>query len=158
MVANAQKLATIRTDMIGLNDIQNPFTVWLETLKQMAIELSKLANIKPIAITQEQQLANVRSGAASLKSQQLDLLARLDAEADPMNSFRLMAENLKSQQQGLLQSTGASYSPASTGSNGSIIVNVAGSVTSERDLVAAITQGLYSQQASGTPVLYSTVY
>jgi hypothetical protein len=37
-------------------------------------------------------------------------------------------------------------------------ISVAGSVTTERDLVAAITQGLYSQQASGTPVLYSTVY
>jgi len=39
-----------------------------------------------------------------------------------------------------------------------VTVNVQGSVTSERDLVAAITQGLYAQQASGTPVNYSTVY
>jgi hypothetical protein len=46
------------------------------------------------------------------------------------------------------------------GSSGGTVINVsvAGSVTSERDLVAAITQGLYSQQASGIPVLYSTVY
>jgi hypothetical protein len=47
MVANAQKLADIRGDMIGLNDIENPFTAWLETLKQMALELAKLANIRP---------------------------------------------------------------------------------------------------------------
>jgi hypothetical protein len=39
-----------------------------------------------------------------------------------------------------------------------VTVNVTGSVTTERDLVAAITQGLYAQQASGTPVNYSTVY
>ena len=39
-----------------------------------------------------------------------------------------------------------------------VTVNVTGSVTTERDLVAAITQGLYAQQASGTPVTYSTVY
>ncbi len=48
MVANAQKLAGLRGDMIGLNDIENPFTAWLETLKQMAAELAKLANIKPL--------------------------------------------------------------------------------------------------------------
>jgi len=40
----------------------------------------------------------------------------------------------------------------------SVTVNVTGSVTTERDLVAAITQGLYAQQASGTPVTYSTAY
>jgi len=40
----------------------------------------------------------------------------------------------------------------------SVTVNVTGSVTTERDLVAAITQGLYAQQASGTPVNYSTAY
>jgi hypothetical protein len=39
-----------------------------------------------------------------------------------------------------------------------INITVQGSVTTERDLVAAITQGLYSQQASGTPVNYSTAY
>jgi hypothetical protein len=44
--------------------------------------------------------------------------------------------------------------------NGDTIVNISvtGSVTTERDLVAAITQGLYAQQASGTPVNYSTAY
>ena len=47
-----------------------------------------------------------------------------------------------------------------TSAGGDTIVNltVQGSVSTERDLVAAITQGLYSQQASGTPVNYSTVY
>jgi hypothetical protein len=51
-----------------------------------------------------------------------------------------------------------SASGSAGGSNTSVIVNVTGSVTTERDLVAAITQGLYAQQASGTPVTYSTVY
>jgi hypothetical protein len=58
---------------------------------------------------------------------------------------------------------GTSASPASYGMGGSmsgtsVVVNVSGSVSTERDLVAAITQGLYAQQASGTPVNYSTVY
>jgi len=46
----------------------------------------------------------------------------------------------------------------SFGGGTTVVVNVAGSVSTERDLVSAITQGLYSQQASGTPVNYSTVY
>jgi hypothetical protein len=50
----------------------------------------------------------------------------------------------------------------SVGSNvvgGTVVnVNVSGSVSTERDLVAAITQGIYAQQASGIPINYSTVY
>ena len=54
------------------------------------------------------------------------------------------------------------FSPASintTGSNSpTIVVNVAGSISTERDIVAAITQGIYNNQASGIPINYSTVY
>jgi hypothetical protein len=39
-----------------------------------------------------------------------------------------------------------------------ITVNVQGSVTTERDLVNAITQGIYNNQASGIPISYSTAY
>jgi SLT domain-containing protein len=39
-----------------------------------------------------------------------------------------------------------------------VTVNVSGSVTTERDLVDAITQGIYNNQASGIPINYSTVY
>jgi hypothetical protein len=160
MVANAQKLAALRTDMIGLNDIQNPFNAWLDTLRQMALELSKLSNIKPLAMTQEQQLAGVLAFGGELKSKQQNLLERTDPNTDPLTALRLTAENLKQQQQGLLASIGGTYTPASMTGNGGTIVNltVQGSVTTERDLVSAITQGLYSQQASGTPVNYSTVY
>ena len=40
----------------------------------------------------------------------------------------------------------------------SVVVNVAGSVTTQQDLVTAITQGIYNNQASGIPITYSTVY
>jgi hypothetical protein len=36
LVSNAQKLAMLRTDMVGLNDIQNPFNAWLLTIQKMA--------------------------------------------------------------------------------------------------------------------------
>ena len=39
-----------------------------------------------------------------------------------------------------------------------VTVNVQGSVTTERDLVASITQGIYNNQASGIPINYSTAY
>jgi hypothetical protein len=41
---------------------------------------------------------------------------------------------------------------------GVVNVNVQGSVTTERDLVNAITQGIYNNQASGIPINYSTSY
>jgi hypothetical protein len=53
-----------------------------------------------------------------------------------------------------LQQNNARY--ASAGSN--ITVNISGSVTTERDLVDAITQGIYNNQAAGIPINYSTVY
>ena len=154
MVANAQKLAALRTDMIGLNDIQNPFNAWLETLKQMAIELSKLANIKPpTALPMGAAPAEPLYKYNSLSQQ----LVPGTTERSPMGygggqfdmnlipTTPLYGYNSMSQQ---------------TSAGGDTIVNltVTGSVTTERDLVAAITQGLYAQQASGTPVTYSTVY
>jgi hypothetical protein len=155
MVANAQKLATLRTDMIGLNDIQNPFTIWLETLKQMALELSKLANIKPATIIPMPSYTTEPLYKYNTLSQQLvpgDTNrsemgyggGQFDYNISP--SSPLYGYNSLSQQ-------------SMAASNGTVVnISVAGSVTTERDLVAAITQGLYSQQASGTPVLYSTVY
>jgi hypothetical protein len=139
MVLNAQKLAALRTDMIGLNDVQNPFTNWLATLKDMAMELSKLANIKPMGSSQGQSL--IVPGA-------IDMLG-------PITQDEL--ENLAFRRQEL-SNYGLNSGMASMSGGTTVVVNVAGSVSTERDLVAAITQGLYSQQASGTPVNYSTVY
>jgi hypothetical protein len=68
-----------------------------------------------------------------------------------------IAPDLKALQDALARANVPGYSRTSFDSP-SVTVNVTGSVTTERDLVAAITQGLYAQQASGTPVNYSTVY
>ena len=73
-----------------------------------------------------------------------------------------IAPDLKALQDSLARAGVPGYSlsssPSSSVAAGSVIVNISGSVTTERDLVAAITQGLYAQQASGTPVNYSTAY
>jgi hypothetical protein len=160
MVANAQKLAALRTDMVGLNNIENPFTGWLATLQEMAMELSKLAGIKPMAqvgfTPQQQETYNLLSESKSKIERKIqgDLEDRMKALADA----RARIENKIS-----VDTIGTNATPSSYGMGGSmggtsVVVNVAGSVSTERDLVAAITQGLYSQQASGTPVTYSTVY
>jgi hypothetical protein len=154
MVANAQKLAALRGDMIGLNDIQNPFSAWLSTIQQMAMELAKLANIKPInqvGFTPEQQA-------------RYDLLAESKAKIERKIAGQ-SAPQIPSTMDTLTQipmsdfysRMGGNYSQTSM-SAPVVNVSVTGSVTTERDLVAAITQGLYAQQASGTPVNYSTAY
>jgi hypothetical protein len=52
----------------------------------------------------------------------------------------------------------AARSAAGRAQIANITLNVAGSVTTERDLVDAITQGIYNNQAAGIPINYSTVY
>jgi hypothetical protein len=163
MVANAQKLALLRTDMIGLNDVQNPFSMWLLTIQQMAYELSQLAMIKPVTnasvfFTPEQQ------ATADLLSESKAKIER-KIQGDLEDRMAALAEaRAKIERKIGVDTIGTSASPASFGMDGSfgggttVVVNVAGSVSTERDLVSAITQGLYSQQASGTPVNYSTVY
>jgi hypothetical protein len=155
MVANAQKLATLRTDMIGLNDIENPFTAWLETLRQMAIELSKLANIKPASIIPMPSYTTEPLYKYNTLSQQLvpgDTNRSEMGYGGGQSDYNITPSSPLYGYNSLSQQSMAA-------SNGTVVnISVAGSVTTERDLVAAITQGLYSQQASGTPVLYSTVY
>jgi hypothetical protein len=53
---------------------------------------------------------------------------------------------------------GAGTFRAAEAATTNIQVNVAGSVTTERDLVSAITQGIYNNQASGIPISYTTAY
>ena len=122
----------------------------------MAMELAKLANIKPlgqVGFTPEQQA-------------RYDLLAESKAKIERKIAGQ-KAEEIPSTMDTLTQipmsdfysRMGGNYSQASMGAGGTVVnLTVQGSVSTERDLVAAITQGLYAQQASGTPVNYSTVY
>lgn len=161
MVANAQKLAALRGDMIGLNDIQNPFTAWLATLQQMAMELAKLANIKPMAqtgFTPEQQARYDLLAEATAKIQRKIDAQNLDKLLPAGSLGSTLTGTFTEGPEAARMFNQMSMSGGAAGGNTSVIVNVSGSVSTERDLVAAITQGLYAQQASGTPVTYSTVY
>jgi hypothetical protein len=163
MVANAQKLAALRGDMIALNDIENPFTAWLETLRLMALELASLAKI---AKTPPQLLPKGSTGAEIeaiidqyLKLTPEDQTILFGSPLLPKGSLGSTMSGTFTEGPEAARFYNQMSSGGSMGGAGTVVnVNVTGSVTTERDLVAAITQGLYAQQASGTPVNYSTAY
>jgi len=45
VTSGADQLGKMRGEMVSLNGIPNPFTAWLDSLRQMTLELSKLANV-----------------------------------------------------------------------------------------------------------------
>ncbi len=140
LVANAQKLSALRGDMVNLGNVPNPFTEWLATLQQMAAEFAKLA-----------QLANVpptptpisRYTAADVNTESIAAASL----AQGLNAGLALPQAL----------SGARYA-AQGAANYIVSVNVGGSVTTERDLVNAITQGIYNNQSSGIPITFSTSY
>jgi hypothetical protein len=50
----------------------------------------------------------------------------------------------------------SSFSPRTSGGT-SVVVNVAGNVTTENDLVSSITEALYLQQKSGQQVVFNSI-
>jgi hypothetical protein len=131
------------------NEAENAFATLVEALRSTI--RSMLDSIRP-QVQQLQQLTQPQSGFGSgantpIEEQRAIVREKLDLAMPSLSAL-----------QNLLAAQGvAGYSRTSFDSP-NVTVNVTGSVTTERDLVAAITQGLYAQQASGTPVNYSTAY
>ena len=138
MVSNAQKLSALRGDMVNLGSVPNPFEQWLSTLQQMAKELAALANYKPPV----SMPINFQPFAATGKN--------------AYEGFGSGMSDLGSGNYGGLAGAGVYGGGGAPVQNISVVVQ--GSISTERDIVSAITQGLYAQQAAGTPVNYSTVY
>jgi hypothetical protein len=155
LVNNAQQLSNLR-DKAGMFDsISNPFNAWLQTLKELALEFAKLAKI---------EIPKFNPIAGGITAEPLYKYNSLSQQLVPGTTERSpMGYGGGQFDMNLIPTTplyGYNSMSQQTSAGGDTIVNltVQGSVTTERDLVAAITQGLYSQQASGTPVNYSTVY
>jgi hypothetical protein len=124
------------------NEAENAFAALIEALR--ATIRSMLDSIKP----QVQQLQQMTMGPDTpIEVQREVIREKLD----------LGMPSLTALQDQLARLNVPGYSRTSF-ETPNVTVNVTGSVTTERDLVAAITQGLYAQQASGTPVNYSTAY
>jgi hypothetical protein len=155
LVNNAQQLSNLR-DKAGMFDsISNPFNAWLQTLKELALEFAKLAKI---------EIPKFNPLAGGITAEPLYKYNSLSQQLVPGTTDRSpMGYGGGQFDMNLIPTTplyGYNSLSQQAVPNGDTIVNISvqGSVTTERDLVAAITQGLYSQQASGTPVNYSTVY
>ena len=157
---DAKLLGQLRGDMISLGDVPNPFLEWLSTLEQM---LAMLKSIKTTTYTLDEQRSIIRG--------MLDKAApNIKALQDAIGFKPSSSEN-----SGLMSTPnyGALDVPLNAGSFAIgerdtlramqnqptyVTVNVAGSISTERDIVTAITQGIYNNQAAGTPINYSTVY
>jgi hypothetical protein len=155
LVNNAQQLSNLR-DKAGMFDsISNPFNAWLQTLKELALEFAKLAKI---------EIPKFNPFGGGITAEPLYKYNSLSQQLVPGTTERSpMGYGGGQFDMNLIPTTplyGYNSMSQQTSAGGDTIVNltVQGSVSTERDLVAAITQGLYSQQASGTPVNYSTVY
>jgi hypothetical protein len=136
VVNDAKLLGDLRGAMISLGDVPNPFEAWLATLQSALAALLALTGTPMTAIggltpAQAYEFGNPYDAARSALG--ASEAARNYAAGNPMDAARSAAA-------------------------ANIVVNVAGSVTTAQDLVSAITQGLYNNQASGIPVNYSTAY
>jgi len=183
---DAQLLANLRQSAFSLSDVPNPFEEWLSTLQDVLNELLKLSNYKvPLEVQRTTVRAMLDRAAPDIAALQANN-ARFTAQYDnPQTMVRSlldraapdiaalqsilasaprMAEGgvVKNATMALIGEAGpeAVIPLNRMGSMGGtyVTVNVSGSVTTERDLVDAITQGIYNNQASGIPINYSTVY
>ena len=109
-------------------------------------------------------LASIRALLDKIAIEQAKLMAILGISASQVASSSTFATNDATAVSGGIPGTAASMGfgagtfRAAEAATTNIQVNVAGSVTTERDLVSAITQGIYNNQASGIPISYTTAF
>jgi hypothetical protein len=172
---DAVLLGQLRGDMFALSDVPNPFTEWLATLQAIAAQLAALANI-PIMMGAGYSVFNAPPGSyvtgggtagGNLGSDVYQSTLTGQALVNKLNkndAFATMATGgiVNKATMALIGEAGpeAVIPLDRMGQMGgtTVIVNVSGSVTTERDLVSAITQGIYNNQAAGTPITYSTAF
>jgi hypothetical protein len=176
---DARLLGVLRANAFALSDVPNPFDAWMRSLEAALAALLAITNYVP-PTTSKYTLSNPIANASlqqglAAGSSLADALsgARYAGQgaaawnaANPGNPAYIpkMAEGgiVTNATMALIGEAGpeAVIPLSKMGSMGGtyITVNVSGSVTTERDLVDAITQGIYNNQASGIPINYSTVY
>jgi hypothetical protein len=109
-------------------------------------------------------LASIRALLDKIAVEQAKLMAILGISSAQVASSATFASNDSTAVSGGIPGTalsmgfGAGTFRQAEAATTNIQVNVAGSVTTERDLVSAITQGIYNNQASGIPISYTTAF
>jgi hypothetical protein len=121
------------------NEAENAFAAFIEALR--ATIRGMLDSIMP----QVKQLQTLTGPSTPIDVQREVIRNKLDLAMPDISA---------------LQNRLGQFSNVSSGSGQPtyVTVNVGGSISTERDIVAAITQGIYNNQASGIPINYSTAY
>jgi hypothetical protein len=138
---DAKLLGQLRGDMVRLGDVPDPFAEWLKTLQAIAAQLAALAGVP---------VTSVSGGMSAAFA--YDLGNPYDADRSRLGA----AEAARNYSLG--NPYDADRSAAGRAQVTNITLNVGGSISTERDIVDAITQGIYNNQAAGIPINYSTVY
>jgi hypothetical protein len=141
---DAALLGQLRDSAYNLSDVPNPFDAWLNSLNAALAALLALATVVP-AVTAMVGMGGFNAGSARMGESAGNAAAGLPANS--LTDFMGFGD----EHLGALGRQGAVQ-------NINVVVNNAGSTITERDLVDAITQGIYNNQASGIPINYSTVY
>ena len=169
---DAQLLGQLRGLMIGLGDVPNPFEAWLKTLEAMLAAFLALPtvipptvippNFLPFTAKGKNAYEGFGSGTSVIGSGNYGGIAGAGIYGG--GGMPVMANGgvVMDPTVALIGEAGpeAVIPLSKMGSMGGtyVTVNISGSVTTERDLVDAITQGIYNNQAAGIPINYSTVY
>jgi hypothetical protein len=164
---DARLLGVLRANAFSLSSVPDPFAAWMQSLQAALAALIALANYVPPAVSAIGTPNKNYVGGTYLGPDVYQSTLTGQALINKLNkndAFATMAEGgiVNSATMALIGEAGpeAVIPLNKMGSMGGtyVTVNISGSVTTERDLVDAITQGIYNNQAAGIPINYSTVY
>lgn len=149
------KLITSQAKLAGLQLMaedfpipENIFEEWEDSLENI---LKMLAEMLALLAEENAKTSGgiTKSVVSKAKLAQLEKYEqKIDRDTAMIN--RTSASNLGS------TSNGTSFVPSSMTTGTNVVVNVAGNVTTQNDLVSAITDALYQSQKDGKNILYSS--
>jgi hypothetical protein len=164
---DARLLGELRATAFSLSSVPDPFAAWLASLQSSLAALMAITNYVPAISDAPENPGGINKPNYGTLSVPLNAGQFRIGERDTWNEYLnlpKLAEGgvVKNATMALIGEAGpeAVIPLSKMGSMGGtyVTVNISGSVTTERDLVDAITQGIYNNQASGIPINYSTVY
>lgn len=142
LITSQAKLAGLQLLAEDFPELDNPFEEWETTLENILALLLQILNM------------NTTKGAASFEDTHMGLSE--SQWQDWRQGERASIVNSSSVGSGTT-ATNTSFMPNIGGGGATVIVNVAGNVTTERDLVSAITDQIYVQQKSGKQITYNAL-
>ena len=150
------KLITSQAKLAGLQLLAEDFPIpedifqeWEDSLDEVLKKLMEM-----LGLLDQIDSKNKKTGFYALDKLGF---SSLDAYQNYRSGERASIVNSSAVGSGMT-ATNTSFIPSVTNNGGAtIVVNVAGNVTSERDLVSAITDQIYLQQKSGTQITYNSL-